>query len=253
MGYSLRMFHRYLREMKQNLGYFATWLPNVPLDVGAIGVVDKDGRFRPETSLQQLKIPAPVVTGKGHGPIQWHSASDVSIDFKAAGHAPVMGSALTAPDVGVSIGFASKHAVAFGAVGCTIDRLADVEDVGIELIQRADAHLWKAEYIVITEIVRASSTTVLISDGKQARFDATISGHIPSGSVSIGDASLALTMKSSNNVGLQFVAEKDLTPLFSAYRVKSTWFSGGRWVPARGVFDRPLEEVPLDQFLQRQE
>jgi hypothetical protein len=246
------MFQRYLREMKSDVGYLATWLPNVQLELGAVGIIDDDGRFRQETSLAKIGLPPAllkVVAGTATAPIQHTSRDDVTIDFKIAGSAPVTGSMLDRAEAGISISFTNESAVAFAAEGCAVDRFDDVENIGIELVARADANLWKTSYIIITEIVRAASTTVVISSGREARYDATVTGAIEAGAVSIANARLGLSYKHSQHVGTSVLAQQNLTPLFNAYRVKSTWFRGNKWITAKG-FDDPLEPVSAGAVIQ---
>jgi hypothetical protein len=249
------MFSRYLREMKTSVGYMATWLPNVPLELGAIGIIDSDGRFRPETSLARLGLPPEHLQqeiGMATAPIQHTSNSDVTIDFKVAGSAPVTGSKLAEAEAGVSVGFTSENAVAFAAEGCAIDRFKDIESIGIELVARADAKLWKTSYVILTEIVRASSTTVLISSGQQARYDATVTGSLKPGAVSIASPELGLSYRHATSIGTSVLAQQNLTPLFNAYRVKSTWFRGNRWVFAKGAkgsSNSPLEALSVSAVL----
>src|ERR1700742_1906557 len=178
------MFDTYLREIRDSLGYLATWLPSEPLAVGSVGVLDGDGRFHEETTLERMGISLNVVRGAAQAQIKHRSADGTSVEFKAAGKAPAENSALTVNDAGFVVTLSRKHAIVFEAVGCQHEKLEDVDDVGNQIVDRVDARLWKARYVVITGIVRAESATVLISSGSEGKFEATIGAAVPSGTVS---------------------------------------------------------------------
>jgi hypothetical protein len=243
------MFDTYLREIRDSLGHLATWLPSEPLAVGSVGMLDGDGRFHEETTLERLGIPLEVVHGRSQAQITYRSSDGTSVDFKAAGRAPAEHSALTVEEAGFVVALSRKHAIVFEAVGCQHEKLKDVDDVGNQIIDRVDARLWKARYVVITGIVRARSATVLISSGSEGKFEATIGGAVSGGAMSIGDARLGLTARHSRSLGIEICAQTDLTPLYSAYRARKGWWRAGRWEPTRSVFDGPLEEVTVEDVL----
>lgn len=235
------MYEEYLRQIHDHLGYLATWPPSEQISVGSVGVLDKQGRFHEETSLTRLGIAGKVILGDASAQIKYRSASDVSVDFKASGAAPATGSTLAVADAGFTISLARDNAILFEAVGCKHEKIEDVDDVGNQILDRVDAKVWKLAYLVITGVVRADSATVLISKGSNGKFEATISGSATAGAVSIGDAKLGLAVKHTSSLGLEIPAQTNLTPLFSAYRIKKSWWNAGCWQSARSIFDSALE------------
>lgn len=242
------MYETYLRETSDNLGYLATWIPTEQLEVGTVGVL-KDGRFHRETTLASLGVTAAVAPpGTSMGHLKHYSAGQVSVSFKTAGEQPVKGSELSIEEAGFTVEFGCENSIVFEAVGCKHERVVDVNDIGNQILQRVDAKLWRLDFIVVTEIIRADSATVLISNNSQARFEATIHGAIGTGMASIGDAKLGVTMKRSRSIGTELVAKANLTPLYIAYRVRKNWWNNGRWERARSI-SGPLEQLSIGDVL----
>ena len=46
---------RYQREMHENIGFYATWLPGDPMELGDVGI-PSNGMFRKRSSLNDLGI-----------------------------------------------------------------------------------------------------------------------------------------------------------------------------------------------------
>jgi hypothetical protein len=249
--YALVMFKQYLEEIHASLGYFGTWFPNVPLELGAIGLIDTDGRFRPATTLTAILGPQPVIKGEGRGPMKHHSKKGVSVTFKLAGSAPIPNCPLTIDEAGVAVELTEENAILFEASGVTVDRFSDVESIGSDLVARADAKLWNHDYIIITELVHAQTATVLMSKASDARFDATVRADAKlGGAISLADASLGLASKRVRSLGIEVTAEKSLTPLFTAWRVRDRWLSGGKWEPAKSALEGPLEKLSVSDLLE---
>ncbi len=187
--------------------------------------------------------------GSSTAHLKHYSAGQVSVSFKAAGTAPPQGSALALEEAGFTIELGQENSVVFEAVGCRHERFADVDDVGSQILDRVDAKLWRLDYVLITEVVRADSATVLISKGGRARFEASIRGGGGEfGAVSIGDAKLGIAVRRSSSLGIEIAAQTDLTPLYTAYRVRKRWWSTGRWMVAKSDAG-PLKQLSADDVL----
>jgi hypothetical protein len=148
--------------------------------------------------------------------------------FKAAGSAPIAGSALTTADAGVVVKFARAEAVAFEASGCQIEAIADLAKVGDQLIRRYQTGAWDSNLYVITEVVKADSATILISSGSSAAIELKAGGKLEAGGLSLADLNAQFSIASTASMGLEIVSQKNLSPLFKAWRVrprfwKTTW------------------------------
>ena len=72
----------YHREMYDNLGFFATWLPGDPIEIGDVGTLEF-GRFMRITSLKELGIGCKVSTGNSTQNMQYTSRQGTKITTSA--------------------------------------------------------------------------------------------------------------------------------------------------------------------------
>ena len=79
----------YQSEMHHNLGFYATWLPGDPIEIGDVGVL-LDGRFRRLTSLTDLGISYDLSAAGTTQNVQYTSAKGAKVgaatSASAAGH-----------------------------------------------------------------------------------------------------------------------------------------------------------------------
>src|SRR5882672_7330363 len=101
----------YLHEMHQRFAYLATWLPNVKLELGDVGVL-RGEQFRQMTTLKELCVP--FITRRGEAPLDFSytSASGVALQIKAKGKAAA-GTALPLAKAGVAVKFSKQGAFVF--------------------------------------------------------------------------------------------------------------------------------------------
>src|SRR5262249_53468912 len=86
MGSPVRL---YQDEMYSNMGLFATWLPNDPVEVGDVGVL-KEGRFTRLTSLAELNIQYRTRPAHATASLQYTSTESTKVTASAgAAVAPV--------------------------------------------------------------------------------------------------------------------------------------------------------------------
>jgi hypothetical protein len=81
------IYSQYSRGIRTAFGgYWATRLPNVPLDIGALGTVD-DGVFVPRSHLGSFGISFDVRSSPGVADYLQHTSGNaVSIRFKSHGN-----------------------------------------------------------------------------------------------------------------------------------------------------------------------
>jgi hypothetical protein len=215
----------YTRELRAETGYTPTWLPSVPLELGTVGRLDSY-EFLPVTTLGRLKIAFKSVARGASTDIRYMSRDAVSVGVKAAGQAPVAGSALTQADAGLTITFQRENAVLFLASECSTSYIADQDAVEEAILDAYQAGLWKPGYVAVTELVTAAAVTVLISSGRHAaiEFRANVAAGVPSLGLLAVQGGVTAGRESYANISTQIVARGPLTPLFRAVGVKSGVF-----------------------------
>lgn len=210
---------QYTAEIAQGLLYLPTWLPLRTLSLGDVGVI-KDNIFETQSTLEAMNVPFARSASQPTGAMRYNSHDGVSTVFKVAGSAPAVGSALATADAGVSIKFSRAEAVVFEANGCTIEAISDLANVGDQLVKRYQAKKWNPEFYVITEVVKAHASTILISSGSSAAIELRAGGKLEAAGFSLADLNAQFKVVSTNGMGFEIVSHTKLSPLFKAWRVR---------------------------------
>lgn len=240
----MSLAQQYTSEIAKGLQYLPIWLPIKTLTLGTVGTIQKNV-FEPEGNLNGMGVPFTPSPSRSEGTMRYNSNDGVSIQFKAAGSAPVAGSALSTADAGVAVKFSRSNAVVFEASGCRIEAIADVGTLGRRLIELYGSGEWNKDYYVVTEVVKADVTTILISSSAGASLELKAGGDIHAASLSLASLEAQFSTASTAKMGYELVAKEGLTPLFKAWRVRG-WFST-RWETAFMQSDEPPgegEEAP---------
>ncbi|MFF3849854.1 hypothetical protein [Streptomyces sp. NPDC002328] len=209
--------------MRKAFGFQPTWFPDSEVRLGDVGVFRR-GQFERKASLEEWGISWRSRVRPGASPLYEHrseGAVDVSSAVSAAGGAP----AVTAGG-GIDVRFTKADAVLFRAADCWSEEIEDIGAVEAEMKARHRDKKWPRRHAVVTEVVHAGWTTVLISDSRtdSARLRAT------------ADASAlgwdALTAKArlewagGSGVSTRFLSRGELTPLYRARGVLRRPFAG---------------------------
>jgi hypothetical protein len=156
---------------------------------------------------------------------------------------------------GVSIEFADEGAFLFHAVNCYVDEIEDKVTVGKALIELKEK--WDLDWSVVDTVVRAGSTTVLVSNSQNAKLELRAKAAVEVSS--LANPELGLEVVSKNGDVTHFLAEKGLTPLFRVSKFHRSWLEWVRGKPktihfggtsAKGAPPEVdvLESVTLDQL-----
>jgi hypothetical protein len=224
----------YTESMFEQFGYLATWLPNTPLALGSIGVLQ--GRtFVPKSSIHSFGVEFSASNGEQNGTsLQFQSSKDIKVDVKLAGSVSASVPTLPAGQAGAAVSFGAGSGVVFSARGVRIRRISDVIALEAALWDLWDRYLWDKDWVVITELVEAERASVLVSEGGYGRIELGVSGEAQAGPLDIGDLSGELSVVSSYGMHTQLVSERGLTPLFRAIRIKKSLF-GAKVTGVRAV------------------
>ena len=202
----------YTTEILEQLNYNATWLPTVQLAPG--DVCDLRGnQIQLVSHLTAFGIPSELEDQAVETDIEYASEGAVSISFKASGDLPPVGSVLDVGDAGVSISFSRSQAVVLRMSKCSSKRLKSLQKVGDEVLARHNAGTWPEGHVVVTEIVVAGASTIIISNGDSAGLDLTAKAGVSAGAFTLASLDAGLQVKRESKIGAKFVAVPGLTPL----------------------------------------
>lgn len=212
----------YTRELYKQFKYLATWLPGVPLALGDIGLM-KGKEFTKIGNLSDKKfnIKFDIENDTTKSEIEHSSKGAVTLSIKASGATPSQGSTLGKVDAGATIEFSKENAVLFKANGTLNHTIKDQISLGSQILNLYKNGQWDKDYVIITELVVADSSTILISSSKKGKIELKAKSKITSGNIDIADASFGFTNTFTKDLSTKIIAKEGLTPLFKVSKVRS--------------------------------
>ena len=213
---------QYTNEMYKKFGYFATWEPNRPLELGDVGILRKNEFTRIFNISRRFdKIKFIELPDETPGDLDYNSEGSVSITLKLAGTIPQIGSVLTEADAGISIEFSSDKSVVFKANETYTPSIDDTIKLGNQIIELYREGKWEKNWVVITEIVKAKSATIIISNKKDGKIELKANANVDIVDIDIANAEFKFSPAFSRGLETRIIAQKGLTPLFKAMSIKS--------------------------------
>lgn len=217
----MKLSKKYTRELYQNFKYLATWEPNVPLQLGDIGVLKGKEFTRLGNIKSDFGIDFGIRKDTTPGSLKYTSKSGVSFTAKGSGTVAPAGSTLQNVDVGFNISFSKEKAIFFEAEGTYNHTIESQLALGKEILKLYKDKKWDKDLVVITELVVADSSTILISLGRKGSVDIKVdAGKATKEAMRVTNPSLGLSVSYFNNVAAEIVAKEGLTPLFKVSKVR---------------------------------
>lgn len=229
MGTPVRL---YQKEMHENLGFFATWLPADPIEVGDVGLFE-GGRFRRLNSLQQLNIDLAVARGTSTQDAQYTSREGTCITTSAGAAAEL---AATAE---ITIEFSRQGAFVFQCSALRHDRLDNLAAVSARILEEYERGNWRKEWLFVEALHVATSATIIVSEDKSSSI--TLTAHVsgPLAASALADPRVGLSVQSVRGKVLHLIAGKGVRPLYSCLRVSDPLFGSSSVQPVRGPSSAP--------------
>ena len=232
---------RYTNDVRERFGYYATWLPNIRIELGDVGAFDGVS-FKRITSLTELKIPFARRLGLDRVDFTLTSSSGVSLDAKA-------GVAVGVGDSGANKGqlaiqFGEQGAFVFRARQCRVDELGDRLGLGATVVELCRAGMWDADWRIVDTIVHAESATVIVSNSANASLSLSAASPLELSALANVDAGISVNAQAGDV--LHFIAAAGLSPMFKVIGVKQSLFAklfGGQM-----TFGGPGEQQTTDAF-----
>jgi hypothetical protein len=209
----------YLREIFDKFKMRAAWPPNAAVRLGDIGIMDA-GQFLYRTSLREQEILFRADDPGSPASYKHMTEGAVSLTFKANGQAPIAGSAILQAAAGVTVGFSREDAVYFQAEGAVVERIADQGHMELMILDNYRQGLWNRDWVVVTEVVRASACTVLISGSRSSVIELEVAGPVVSPGVSLADLSAGVLLRAQRDMATSVIAATATTPLFLVRQVR---------------------------------
>jgi len=237
--------HRqYTRELYAEFHYFATWMPNVGLSLGDVGVL-RDHRFDRMTSLTEMGVSFTSLEHPGRAEYSYSSTGKVEISVDGALSAPALPGGDSS--VALTVAFSDACATYFRAAQCRSAVIGELPKLARDLRELRQAGEWRPEYVVVTEVVRAGPAVVLVSNqaGARARLRVT-ADSLPVPGIGAGGglgASVASGLAAS-----VIVADGEVTPLFRAAKLRRARGTNPRLIVRGPAADPGLVGASWDDF-----
>jgi hypothetical protein len=226
-----------MNEMYEEFHYFATWLPDLPLQIGDIGEL-KHNEFTYVSSLNKKGMDFNVRRDSSKGELKHRSGGGVSVSTKLRGDAGIPQFNLDVADAGIVVTFGSNAGVVFEATGTEHQLIADVDALDRTILDAHEHGEWKDDWVVISDLMMATSATILISQGRDAAIGLKAKMQVPRLSLANLDAGFEITNEKNMNVAI--ICQSGLTPLFKVRGINKTFWGWGK--PESGGIQRMGQE-----------
>lgn len=210
----------------------ANWEPGKPVELGYFGLIDGH-KFEHQGNLLDIiqgtgeTVDLEVV--KDDEPDQKLFASERACKFSiyAKGGTDINGAICA--NAGIDIEFTSEKGVFFNAAECVHDMYANKIRLEKIILKLLEGDLWDKRWAIVTDIVHAGATTVVVSVGKTASIKLEAGADVKE--IRLADASIGLNISHAENVGYQEVTAAGMTPLIGLSKVKKRFLGPNELKP----------------------
>lgn len=214
---------QYTDEMKKEFGYYATWNPGLPLKLGDIGTFN-DNLFTRLSNLEDLGIEFEIRPDETKTHLEYNSQGSVSVTTKTSGTIAPQGSVLTDMDAGIIVEFSKEHSSLFKAKNTTSPSIKDSIKLGNQILELYKEGKWNKYWVIITELVKAESATVIISNSSNSKIELKANANIDALNFDIADAEFKFSTQFSRDLDTKIISAESLTPLFKIMGIKTRIF-----------------------------
>jgi hypothetical protein len=206
------------------------WPVDTNVSVGDYGTMSK-GYFIPVGNVQQdFGISLDVSSKSVDTATRYYSERSVTVVSRLRGEHSDLCDSLNAR---LEVTFEQPDAIFFEVQAAAIEHVASKQRLGKELLSKAGK--WNRRHIVITDLIRAQRTTLLISgsSGVSAIFEAD--GSVAHFEATAASASILPTLRGS--WALSVVSAENHSPLAGVCKVRSKFPSGEQLLTPFGCPD----------------
>lgn len=215
----------YTTEIHHQLTHMATWRPTERLELGDLGVMEGDRFARRSTLQAEVGVSPGDVREGNQGSLSYRSNGAVEVIVGGGGKMADPGALLAKGGADIEVVFAKENAILLDMVGCTARQLEDQLALGSKILELWAENEWDPEWAVVTEVVEADSTTVLMSAGNKAAVSLKANAALEiTEAISLADARLRLQRVRSSGIGFEALAARGATPLIRALRLQKAWW-----------------------------
>lgn len=197
---------------------YANWQPGTPIGLGDYGTIS-DNIFTRIGNIGDPPLSITFATRDDTAADQYEFTSSANTEFTFHVAASGGGGNVASANASVDIKFGSSNSVYFNAAGCRLISIEDIASLGAELIKHEKTGAWKTAFAVVTSVMDAKATTVIVSTARNAAISLEAKGEGVK-TVDLADASIKLGFTHSKNVGFKVITADGMTPLLGLMQVK---------------------------------
>lgn len=229
----------YQKEMHDNIGFFATWLPGDNINIGDIGIID-GGRFRKQTSLSELDIDFSMSPEGAPISLQYTSTEGTKISCGGNASGDILQSKAE-----ISIDFSKTGAFLFHALNVRHFRMEGLSKVTSEIIKLFDNGNWHKGWHLIDSQHVADTATIIVSQDQSASLTLSAETSMELGSIPLADPNVKLSVASSRGKLVQIICGREIRPLYSCLRIRKNFLRSSEVIPVRGRVNGPIIQEPM--------
>lgn len=218
-----KALHDHFRPM------YANWQPGSPMELGDYGLITNH-IFNRIGNIRDEGLDFEVRQDTSADQYEFTSSSETEFVFTAAGSGS--GGGVGSVKAGLEIKFSRANSVFFNAAGCRINSIRNIKALGDELIRRDEQGRWKRHFAVVTSLVEAGATTIVVAGSSNASISLEAKAEGVQ-EIDLADAALELGLKRQKNVAFKVVTAQGMLPLLGLMQVKRSKDLFGRVGPRR--------------------
>lgn len=202
---------------KQFFPLYASFPPSTPFQLGDYGTLSGN-LFQRVGNIRDLGIEFELLPDDSPEQYKFTSASGVTFDFHIKGSGNIYGVAHAR--AGLTISFKKENSIFFNAADGHLNTIRDQAKLAADILELHAQKRWNFEHAVVTGLVSAGSSTVVVSSGTDSSvtFEAVADDTTR---IDLADASIGFATTRATDLALELVAKNGSTPLLLLAKVRT--------------------------------
>jgi hypothetical protein len=159
-----------------------------------------------------------IIKGKSVADIDFGTETGVNIQSKLKGNAPLSGSKLTIADAGFRISFENEASFLLLTKNTNINIIENTAELGSIIIKLYKEGSWNRNWMVITQMVNAQTTTLLIAQKSGAYYEIKADGNINGLKDELVNGNINFSLAASNGMYTSIIGQKG--PFFPLFKLR---------------------------------
>lgn len=223
----------YMESIKKYLGYYAIWPIQTTFKLGDYGELI-NGQFKRRGNINDdYNINIEILESSTKNDMKFSDGINLNTNVETSCN-----------QVKVNLKFNKNKGIYFYLEDCTNKYINNYEKVGNEILKLNSKSKWKESYVLISEIVEAKSSMIIVSNEKNGEIELTADVDA---SIKTFDfkPSMKFNISKHSGTAIEIIGEKGLTPLIKLSKVISCEFSEHDLNEYRSVFRNKMNKLKV--------